>query len=67
MLEEEKNTNDLEKSLLYCHDDDCTTNTEISINATSILNQPLCCRYLYLFFGIVIIVFFCWEFFFYFS
>jgi hypothetical protein len=67
MLEEEKNTNDLEKSLLYCHDDDCTTNTEISINATSILHQPLCCRYLYLFFGIVIIVFFCWEFFFYFS
>ena len=52
---EEKNTNDLEKSLLYCHDDDCTTNTDISINATSILN-PSFWHYLYFCFGIVIIV-----------
>lgn len=53
---EEKNTNDLEKSLLiYCDDDECTTNTDISINPTSISN-PSFCHYLYFCFGIVIII-----------
>ena len=50
---EEKNTNDLEKSLLI--EDECTTNTDISINPTSISNLSFW-HYLYFFFGIVIIV-----------
>lgn len=57
MLEEDKkNINDLEKALLvYCDDDECTTNTDISINATSISKLTFC-HYIYFFFGIVIII-----------